>query len=102
MPPLAFARVGVRADISTELRHIAEQEGRQAQSAAPIPARSPRIEGQFARSMQVGGHAQIVGAANVRSEFNCMGGELFGRVADNLKLILVLVKRAAAAIDELA
>src|SRR5262245_63460005 len=52
--------------------------------------------------MQVRRDAQVIGAADVRSEFDRVGAVELGGVADELNLILFLIERAAAAVDELA
>src|SRR5262249_1690856 len=86
-----------------ELGHVAEQERRQPEALAiSRMARAARTERQFARTMQVRRDSQVVGASDVRPEFDRMGAVEPGGVADDLELILFLIERAAAAIDELA
>src|SRR5262245_23587857 len=52
--------------------------------------------------MQVRRNAQVIGAADVRSEFDRVGAVELGGVADDLELIFHLIERAAASVDELA
>ena len=100
VPPLALARVGERADVAAEVRHVAEQERREAEAAAVRPARPIDVERQLARSMDVAWHPEIPRAADVSAELHgVIALNMLRHVADELQLLLVLIQRTIAAVD---
>ena len=100
VPPLPLARVGERADVAAEVRHVAEQERRQAEAAAVGSARAVDVECQLARSMRVARHPQVPRVPDVHAELHrVVALEHLRDVADQLELLLVLVQRAVAAVD---
>src|SRR5439155_12598398 len=88
-----------RADIAIEPAHLAQEKRREPQSAALRALCLLLIKVQFPRPMPVARHTQVVGFADVDSEFHRVILNLPRHVADELELLFVLVEGAVAAID---
>ena len=94
--PLSLARVRIRADVPAEVRHVADEEGRESKPARTRERGPVAAERQFARTVRIARHAQVVRAANVDAELEAVVAVELRQVADNLELLLVLIERAVA------
>ena len=102
MTPLPLACVDRRAHVAAERAHVAEHEARERQTAALRAARTIVAEAELAGSMPIARHAQVVGAADVDAELHAVGAPQLRDVADELKLLLVLIERTVAPADAVA
>ena len=100
VPPLPLPRVGERADVAPEVRHVAEQERRQAEPAAVGPRVRSTLNVSSPERWLIARHAQVPRAPDVDAELHRVVALQHPReVADQLQLLLVLVERAVAAVD---
>src|SRR6185503_11635425 len=94
MTPLTFPRVGIRADVAAEVGHVAEEERGEAQSACALQRGPVRAERQLTGSMHIARYSKVVGTTNIDAELEIMSVHQLRDVANELKLLFVLVERA--------
>src|SRR5437867_634156 len=99
MTPLLLTRIYSRADITSQLRHITQQEGRNAETTARCTAGASNAKGKLAGTVRVAWYTQVDRATEVNTKLKAVVSLQLRQVCHHLILALVLIQRAVAAID---
>src|SRR6185369_11363627 len=84
---------------AAEVRHIADQEGRDSEALTAWSACALRAERELAGAVRIARHSQVVSTPNIDAELEGVIAGTLQEIADKLKLLLLFIERAVAAVD---